>query len=195
MTRPWLDERIAANGLPVRENFAQWFGQSTVVDEHGAALKVFHGSRSDFDVFNTKCRGAVGDGAYFTPDPRLAAQYAMLDGAHAAGRIMPVYLKLLNPYRINEAEKHPTRRQLERSGYDGIIYTHSWNDGSVSVEYIAFEATQIKSAIGNCGLYLKGNASLTDHEAHHALVRARIAKAEVDSSAAPEFLRLAGAAS
>lgn len=179
MKLPWDDLRIAANDRPVRDNFHDWFAQSKVVDENGLPLMVYHGSRSDFDTFITKrggSGGAAGQGAYFSPDPRAANQYAMLNGAHGGGSIIPVYLRLINPYRAYETEDIPKRKQLERSGHDGIIYTHSWNDGSVSVEYIAFEATQIKSAIGNCGLYLKGNASLTDLDVNLVLRQAQTAR-------------------
>lgn len=52
------------------------------------------------------------------------------------------------------------RDRLVAMGDDGIIA--AYKDGSL--EYIAFRADQIKSALGNSGLYLKGNLSVTDHE-------------------------------
>lgn len=60
------------------ENFNNWFGKSRVVDEAGAPLKVYHGSQApDLKHFNTYTDyGAVGSGAYFTVDPRVASSYA-----------------------------------------------------------------------------------------------------------------------
>ena len=60
------------------ENFKNWFGKSKVVDEAGAPLRVYHGSQaSDLKHFDTYTDyGAVGQGAYFTVDPRVASSYA-----------------------------------------------------------------------------------------------------------------------
>lgn len=131
------------------EAFRAWFRESKIVDEQGAPLVVYHGTDRDFEVFRTDTDGAVGQGAYFSNDPRTAAGYATRNGASRGGRTVPVYLSLQRPFEINGAEKHPTRKQLERRGYDGIAYRHTWNDGSTSVEYVAFRPEQIKSAIAN----------------------------------------------
>lgn len=58
--------------------FAQWFGQSKVVDENGKPKMVFHGSsRGDRigDKFK-KSRATSGPMAYFTTDPQIASNYA-----------------------------------------------------------------------------------------------------------------------
>jgi len=139
--------------------FKRWFGDSKVVDSEGRPLVVYHGTARDFDSFRTDTPGAVGQGAYFSPDPRAASNYAARNGNDGAS-VVPAYLSLQRPYEVNGTEKVPTRKQLERRGYDGIIYRHGWNDGSVSVEYVAFKPAQIKSATGNSGAFDPDNDSI-----------------------------------
>lgn len=45
-------------------------------------------------------------------------------------------------------------------GYDGIVYENVAEGGGDS--YIAFDATQIKSALGNAGTYCRDNPEITD---------------------------------
>lgn len=164
-----LRPRLNALGRPIHPseegivNFWCWFGDSQCVDEIGQPLVVCHGTSADFDAFDTSRMGAVGQGAYFSLDRRVAGQYAMINGSASSGRVVPVYLSLQRPYVINGTERAPSRKQLERRGYDGIVYTHGWNDGAKSVEYIAFRPEQIKSALGNSGRFDPERASLTDH--------------------------------
>lgn len=212
MKKPWLDDEIASNGLPVQENFARWFAQSKVVDQYDNPLVLYHGTSRMFSAFDLARSGEnfdAGSGAFFfSADEAVAEQIAAYaaendeSGDEISPRVISVYLSLQNPLvmdfrnhrRINIAK---VVNQAKANGHDGVIALHARDDMPSwrETQYIAFRPEQIKSADANCGLYLKDSACLTDHEAHHALVRARIAKAEVDSSAAPEFLRLAGAAS
>jgi len=58
--------------------FKNWFGDSVVRDETGKPKMVYHGSRSPgFNEFKTNASGyTYGNGAYFTPEPRRAGEYA-----------------------------------------------------------------------------------------------------------------------
>jgi hypothetical protein len=93
------------------QNFAEWFGDSKVVDSEGNPLTVYHGTSSAFDEFlgSGKQSGAVlGYGNYFTTDPERAARYA---GLQSGANIKPVFLSIANPMDLNgrltdeEAEK------------------------------------------------------------------------------------------
>ena len=71
--------------------------------------------------------------------------------------IMPVYLSIQNPYvtradsiaRLDAESTKDWREKIEAKGHDGIIAVGGKN--GEYTEYIAFNPTQIKSAIGNNG--------------------------------------------
>lgn len=98
------------------------------------------------------------------------------------------------------------QRSIEAAGYDGIIYlnrreiaglddpygdqTDCMSDRDVRKiwpqardSYIIFHPHQVKSAIGNSGLYLCNSDSLTDQEADLMLRSALIAKNTIDKMA------------
>lgn len=172
IVQPWEDDRIAPNGRSVAENFKAWFGQSKVVDHDGKPMRLFHGTAKDFDSFDRRrARGWAENnvlGHFLTRWSGSAGMYAGDDVLGA--NVLPVYLCLKNPYiqhvyewqdMQSSSPRWPRHKIIEwqasliAQGHDGII-------DSIGVEFIAFKASQIKSAIGNSGLYLKSSSSLTD---------------------------------
>lgn len=148
--------------------FRRWFGASKVVDADGNPLTVYHGTSKDKDFgrFN------VGrHGSWFTTDPEAASQYAMendsqgyryeggrYEKTNTATRVMPVNLKIENPYTMTAADLKALNRDgsykkiqsdffdaLRRQGYDGVKYP-----GGVWV--VLKNPQQIKS-IHNDGTY------------------------------------------
>lgn len=195
MNHPWLDIRPAANGRPVCENFAQWFGASKVVSQSGLPLTVFHGTNADIHAFDFSRLGASVDnpttsfGVYFTEDPQDAASWA--NRAVERRRALPTqniiaaHLAIANPvvlpadtfqYYIRTARastiaKH--KMAWRDKGHDGI---QTERDGKRW--FVAFEPHQIKSALGNSGLFLTTGASMTDwNEARLLLAAQRAALA------------------
>lgn len=78
--------------------FKNWFGESQVVDEQGKPLVVYHGtSAPDFTSFRTKTGYNYGPGAYFTPEPIRASEYAE---TRTGSRVYPAYVSLKKPYRV-----------------------------------------------------------------------------------------------
>ena len=80
--------------------FKDWFGDSKVVDENGEPLVVYHGTGSDFDIFDKSGRGsgasAAGIGHWFSENSDLAnafAEFAVGD----SHQVLPVLLKTQNP--------------------------------------------------------------------------------------------------
>jgi hypothetical protein len=61
--------------------FLNWFSGSKVVDRQGKPLRVYHGTRKDFENFDLALAGMVGDhfaeAAFFTDDPQIASGYAV----------------------------------------------------------------------------------------------------------------------
>jgi hypothetical protein len=155
--------------------FAKWFGKSKIVDEGGQPLTLYHGSGNDIPQFDTAKAGtSTGNvttpwGTFFTPSPGEASRYAM--DFHSSGQnVTPVHLAIENPYEMTRGEwdKHAMtvfrgqktqdeamasardfKQTLQDAGHDGIIIKgRGFNN-----EYVAFDPTQIKSAIGNRGTY------------------------------------------
>lgn len=67
---------------------------------------------------------------------------------------------------------------VQAQGYDGIVYSNK-TEHRGSDSYIAFCASQVKSALGNCGLWARSHPSLTDHETLQAVLQARRAMASI----------------
>jgi len=164
--------------------FARWFGKSKVVDESGAPLVVYHGSGHDIEQFDTN-RGATTTGnvtapwgAYFTPSPGEASRYASTDFHKSGQNVTPVHLSIQNPHEMTRGEwdKHAMtvfrgqmtqdeamqaaadfKAKLQDAGHDGIVIKgRGFNN-----EYVAFDPTQIKSAIGNRGTYDPNDPRIT----------------------------------
>ena len=151
--------------------FKKWFGSSKVIDEQGKPLTVYHGTSKDVD-FNA-FRGNK-NGIWFTPNPEGASKYAVqndsmgfshgpgwkVEPTNTASRVIPAQLSLKNPktfevwpdsIRLATNYKKALGEfftELKTQGHDGVIFG-SGNDKT----YVAFEPTQVKSAIGNRGTF------------------------------------------
>ena len=141
--------------------FKRWFGDSKVVDESGKPLVVYHGTRADISEFdNSRANGLRqgSEGFYFTKYQDDASGYAGT-GPTKGANVMPVYVRIENPYRTDGRDSEHTilsadrLAELEDEGFDGWIVA----DGE---EVIAFRPEQIKSAIGNRGTFDPSNPSI-----------------------------------
>lgn len=87
--------------------FKRWFGRSMLVDPAGNPIKLYHGTRGNFNVFNLSEFGNYGPGIYLTASRANAAIFAA--GRHqdpnaaGGGSVMPLYVRLVNPLIIVEA--------------------------------------------------------------------------------------------
>jgi hypothetical protein len=154
------DVRFSLRKAPDTPEFKRFFAGSKVVNEDGTPRVMYHGtpwdyvSKGEVAAFNTKDFGALlGKGAYFTSDPDEAANYTGKSGFKFGSKpnIIPAYISLKNPYVTDSVlEKIPKQQELKDAGYDGVLLKNK--DGSVKWA-VAFEPTQIKSAIGNRGTY------------------------------------------
>lgn len=203
---PWADDEPAANGLAVRENFERWFKDSQVVDSLGQPMRLFHGTNADFDAFTKESIGSNLSvdkrGFFFSNCTDTACEFAApsdhgyseedrWDGAVT----VPVYLSLQNPLvmvdiydafgitaedifdqhdhvgEFYDWERPNILELADKLGCDGVfLYLEGF------VQAVAFEPSQIKSAIGNAGLYLSDSPSMTDMDASLVLERAHRAK-------------------
>ncbi len=161
--------------------FNNWFGDSKVVDAEGRPLVVYHGTRADFTEFKQSNRGALGPGIYLTTNTKEAGMYT--NSATPGGEnVMPVYVRMQNPLHVKDGENvfdilqtsdDTIEQDLERAGYDGIIFDRiesAWSkkvmaDAGMeatgdSRHIVVFDPTQIKSATGNRGTFDPANPDI-----------------------------------
>lgn len=133
--------------------FKAWFSDSKVVDADGKPLVVYHGTKSDITAFSpTKGNGLLGDGIYTTADRKQASEtYA---GATSGSNVMPLYVSIQNPLVTEVGYDVPLNWQ--ELGYDGVIY----NKNNEPAWFVAANANQVKSAIGNNGDFNPNNPDI-----------------------------------
>lgn len=136
---------------------------SEVVNPDGSAKKVFHGSPDVRAILSSGFKASMtrGDTYFFTDEESVANTYAddrrAFDYQNAEPQVLPVYLSLKNPLRIDgggrawrETEKHV--EEARSGGHDGIIIKNSRDEyqdrgrGKKSTVYVVFSPKQIKSA-------------------------------------------------
>ena len=158
-----VDEiKKASEGAPTPNNaaietpeFRNWFGDSKVVDAEGKPMVVYHGTASDFAEFNTD------EGAHFGTAPAANERAGMF----MRGNVMPVYLSIKNPKRVQDqanvkaGEWGDAIEQAKADGYDGLVYRNDAEDAG-SDSYVVFDPAQIKSASGNNGRFDGSNPDI-----------------------------------
>jgi len=155
--------------------FKSWFGESKVVDATGKPLVVNHATNVKFNAFDRKyTTGQLG--FHFGSEDVAKNLY----GNEKAGYVLPVYLSIQNPLRLDDlggwqgrdvvrmvneriganlpesASDRRIRAAIEKAGYDGIVYRNEFETSpnqEATDSYIAFSPTQIKSATANRGTY------------------------------------------
>lgn len=149
--------------------FAQWFGQSKVVDAEGKPKVVYHGTAEEFWAFGTAGGRATNPmsaplGFYFAEKRKEAVNYAKnaSRGVPAQERVVDALLSIQNPYSLTSSELSEFDSQagiiafrawLGRLGHDGVHITDVR-------QWVAFEPGQIKSASRNNGEFDRANADL-----------------------------------
>jgi len=164
------EERLQ-RGQQETPEFKNWFGESKVVDADGKPLTVYHGTSKDADFSSFK---GNKNGIWFTPDPKIASDYAAqndsmgyrrgvgysMEPTNRASRVIPAYVSLKNPAvfevwpdQIRYATNYKKAlgdyfTQLKAQGHDGVIF-----GSGKDTTYVAFDPTQVKSATGNRGTF------------------------------------------
>ncbi len=138
---------VPATGVDA-PSFKNWFGASKIKGKTGQPLKMYHGTATDFTVFEAATSGAS------TQHPTAALGFFFTnDRAHAAekygDRVMEVYLAIEKPYVMTDADLRQIesredalafRRKLEAQGYDGVALPAETKTRYV----VAFRPDQIK---------------------------------------------------
>ena len=124
---------------------------SKIVDPDGNPLQVYHGTESDFTVFEPKKTRSRMDiqGMFFSPWEIDAAGYGSKVGSYFLNIKNPapehVAMRVLNRYKNDKEAGSKARDALVRMGYDGVDMQGS--------EFIAFSSNQVKSATDNIGTF------------------------------------------
>lgn len=150
--------------------FRQWFGDSKAVDESGAPLRVYHGTNTDFDAFESGRNKAQNEtGIFFSTDGSIASRYAGYDEtfpAKSIGSVLPAYLRIDKlktvDFRGSKLGRPEAIAQARAEGFDGLLIKNHYDAGGVQDQYVVFSPSQVKSAIGNSGRFDPQSASLTD---------------------------------
>ena len=131
---------------------------SKVVDENGEPMVVYHGTHRDFDQFK-------GNAYYFSANPKTASTFAEIrSGGRGGENVMPVFLSLKSPVQedMDGASWQEMEDRLERafSKGDSAIFENVRDSLGDETQYIAFDPTQIKSAVANNGDFDGTNPSI-----------------------------------
>lgn len=90
--KPWIDDSVAANGRRVKDNFADWFGQSQAsLKMSGEPLVLYRGDKSPPDRFDAQDRREHG--LFFAVESERAAFY---------GEVREYALKVDNPLDLRD---------------------------------------------------------------------------------------------
>ena len=135
--------------------FKQWFGDwennpesaSKVVDGNGEPQVVYHGTSSQFTRFKLG-GGLLGRGVYLTDRYEEAQNYAGSRSQDNEGTVMPLFANIPEMFESNSKTTRDQIVSAMQDGFNGI--QHQFND----MEYfVAFNPEQVKSAVGNTGLF------------------------------------------
>jgi hypothetical protein len=162
-TDQWMK---APNGQPTNLNelqwlqvrtpeFKEWFGDwendpknsSKIVDKNGEPQVVYHGTSSQFTRFKLG-GGLLGRGVYLTDRFEEAQNYAGSRSQDNEGMVMPLFANIREMFESNSKTTRDQIVSAMQDGFNGI--QHQFND----MEYfVAFNPEQVKSAVGNTGLF------------------------------------------
>lgn len=137
----------ALNELLKDKTFINWFSNSEMVDGGGKPMIFYHGSNSEFVVFDKSKIGSatdpgwLGEGFYFYTDIHEAMQY---------GKVRAYLLNIESPYMATAEENDELAnannikasraftQMVRNNGYDGVYY-----NGNLRGETVVFEPNQI----------------------------------------------------
>ena len=164
--KQWVQVRTKA--------FKDWFGDwendpenaSKVVDENGEPLVVYHNSNADINIFDknkigtngSSEGGLFGEGFYFSTNK----DYNNIFG----NKEYAVFLNIKNPITdertIKEIQAFKPSIDTIKSAFnkDGLIGINESENNTI--EYVAYDSNQIKSATDNTGAFSKDSNDIYD---------------------------------
>jgi hypothetical protein len=133
-------------GRNLTEGQQEYFKDSKVRDSEGNLLTMYHGTASDFTIFdknkignNTNNEGFFGKGFYFTNLKRLADDYSNYKPGN--NHVMEEYLNITNPFNWNSIK---TEEQMNQFIVDNNLYEEGvplleWNPYQQEIHTIQYD--------------------------------------------------------
>jgi hypothetical protein len=151
-------KNLVGAGTKVLPKLERELNLAKFLEESAIKERLYHATGKDFPSFDaakSSPESKLGEGIYMTPDTKYANFFANIRSKQGDNaQIMPVYTSVKNPYVIEGTQNIPLsgidKNKLQSLGHDGILFR---DDAGEIKEVVAFEPTQIKSAIGNRGTY------------------------------------------
>ena len=153
--------------------FKEFFGKS-VLQKNGVPEVLYHGTKDSFSEFNLdhpnkKDYGFLGKGVYMSRGEKgaIGAEANTINKRGDAGaNIIPLYVRLENPYYATQKEKRDNQLggdkaakgfqdRLIEAGHDGVILE---NSGGID-EVVVFDNTAVKSTF-NSGTWSRETANI-----------------------------------
>jgi hypothetical protein len=100
------------------DNFARWFEGSQVVDENGQPLKLYHGTRANFDTFDLgksgQSNGGISKiGVWMTPEEQIAKEFSNTWYGGDNPRVMQMYVDMKNPKVYKSVDNTKALKKIE----------------------------------------------------------------------------------
>ena len=184
--KQWVQVRTKA--------FKDWFGDwendpknaSKVVDENGEPLVVYHNSNADINIFDknkigtngSSEGGLFGEGFYFSTNKDYNSIFGNKEYA--------VFLNIKNPITdertIKEIQAFKPSIDIIKDAYnkDGLIGINKSENNTI--EYVAYDSNQIKSALNNTGAFSKDSNDIYDTDSKETLVQNTTEKQDTTST-------------
>ena len=107
-------------GRELSKGQIEFFKDNKVRDNEGNLLTVYHGTRTDFNIFDKNRAGqnyendwsSLGKGFYFTDDYNLAYEYSESSIEGKTRNVKEVYLNIKNPFYVDDISKTKNYEQL-----------------------------------------------------------------------------------
>lgn len=95
--KPWNNDSLAINQMPVKDNFNAWFGASQAVDASGDPMVLYHGTFGDFETFSKTSDIGFHFGTATAANDRLKQEKKKHKNWDKVCSVLPVYLSIQNP--------------------------------------------------------------------------------------------------
>ena len=156
-------------GKTLSKEQQDFFKDSKVRDENGNLLTMYHGTRSDFNVFDMNRAGqnyeggwsAFGKGFYFTPDIEVAKDFSTAAVEGKETQVKEVFLNITNPFYIGENYSDKLSQLKEKYNIDNTTL----NKGYRLLDFLSengYNSTEVLQELGYDGVIDKYNNKIEE---------------------------------
>ena len=135
-----LEKYMAPSELVSSPRFQRWFDGSSMVDEYGEPIPLFHGTNKDFSAFRRPEEDVgIHMGTSGQANDRMdALSKRWLDRGEDTPRILPVYANFRKPYRMED---------IGNFDFDNMTYQL----GDLKGEEVPFDLSDVHDLLGGHG--------------------------------------------